>query len=157
MNRTIEYIVECADPDCTTLVKTTSHKKRVLCPDCRREHQRLTSLRKRQRAMEEKNQEIYDPDLALEKKLDSAEYCIQYDASPEEESFPREARITTQELDLLLKNKHLPGGSLVCQLRTQSLYQVIYDSKFGKLILKFLLVVSLCCERAVFARLIESA
>lgn len=124
MHRTKEYIIECADPDCTARVRTTSHRREKLCPACKAKHQAAYQERARRRA-EEDQTEQYDPDVALDRKLQKCQYAIQYDAAPEEESFPKGARMTRQELLQLLRDESIHPGSLVQNLKTQQVKKVI--------------------------------
>jgi hypothetical protein len=140
MHRTIEYVIECADPHCTARVVTTSHKKNVLCPDCREKRRRARQRRRaEEKALRKRNgaeEKTYDPDTWLEKKLDGADYCIVHDAGPPEESFPENARITGEELKSLLDNAYLEPGSLVYHLSCSQLHLVAQCQQTGKLHLK---------------------
>jgi hypothetical protein len=126
------HIVECADPYCTNRVKTTSTKKVKLCPDCAAQHAKIWTRRAIRKRKMRGAYAPFDPDEALDKKLCAAEFLIQYDAAPEEESFPKDARITRQELKILLKHRYLRPGSLVLERRTQEVYQVTVCQRSGR-------------------------
>jgi hypothetical protein len=136
MHRTIEYVIECADPNCTARVVTTSHKKNVLCPECREERRRARNQRRAaENAAKEK---AYDPDTSLNKKLETAEYCILHDAGPPEESFPYDARFTREELNGLLDNAYLAPGSLVFRRSCGDVLLVTRCRQTAKLHLKLI-------------------
>ena len=136
MHRTIEYHIECADPDCKARVVTTSHRKNVLCPACREKRRRARRRRRAEEKAASAGESRYDPDLWLDKKLDGAEYCILHDAGPPDESFPENARITGEELKSLLENAYLEPGSLIYHFSCSQLHLVARCQQTGKLHLK---------------------
>ncbi len=122
-------IAQCASIDCGCTFATRSKNSIQYCPACRKKR-----IRESQRSFKEaKRPKGYDlshnPDFALGKKLDNAEFSVLHDAGPEEAAFRRGARLTTYEVHYLLKYESIAADSVLMHTETRRCHRVIRDAR----------------------------
>ena len=127
-------IVQCASTGCSRTFATRSNNPVQYCPDCR-----IARIRESQRRFEEDERpedldRFHDPDYALNKKLDSAEFSVLYDAGPKDAAFHAGARLTDLEVLGLLQEEYIAPNSLFINTQTGRCHRVIRDSR-GRLAL----------------------
>ena len=84
----------CAPAGCMRRVETRSRREAQFCPDSRAERKRESSQWLEDQKRDRQPGQHQDPDLALSKKLDEAEFEVVEDAGPEEGAFRPGARLT---------------------------------------------------------------
>ena len=77
---------------------------------------------------------LHDPEYVLDKKLESADFSILYDAGPEDAAFESGARFTGLELHYLLQQEAIAIGSIFIHNETRRCHRVVRNSR-GRLVL----------------------
>ena len=120
-------IVECASVDCARAFATWSNASVQYCPDCRRGRIRRSQRRFEESEREQHPEGMYNPDDALNQKLESAAFSLHYDAGPQDAAFHPGARFTELEVHYLLEQQYIavdsifiynPTGRGECALRS---------------------------------------
>jgi hypothetical protein len=111
-------LVECASVDCARTFPTRSLHRVQYCPACREKRKWLSRLPYKELEDEIAEELIHDPDFALNKKLDEAEFSILLDAGPEDIAFRRGARFTYQEVRYLLQYESIAVDSVLVHTQT---------------------------------------
>ena len=124
-------IVQCASVDCARAFATWSNASVQYCPVCRSARIRESQRRYEESEREECPDRIYDPDDALNLKLESAAFSLHYDAGPEEEAFHPGARFTELEGHYLLEQQNIAVDSIFIHNPTGRRHRVVRNGHGG--------------------------
>lgn len=78
---------------------------------------------------------VHDPELALDLKLDEAEFAVLHDTGPEGEAYRPGARLTYIEVQFMLKHESLAVNSLLVDVESQRRHRVL-RGRYGRLVLE---------------------
>jgi hypothetical protein len=118
-------LVQCASVDCARTFPTRSLHRVQYCPACREKRKWKSRLPYKELEEEIAEELIHDPDFALNKKLDEAEFSILLDAGPEDIAFRRGARFTYQEVQYLLQYESIAVDSVLIHTQSNRRHRVI--------------------------------
>jgi hypothetical protein len=121
--------VQCASAGCARTFPTRSGHLVQYCPHCRKKRDRASRLRYLEDQWEDPVDLIHDPEHALNRKLDEAEFSVHHDAGPPDAAFRRGARLTYQELHYLLKYESIAVDSVLIDTQTSRRHRVIRGSQ----------------------------
>jgi hypothetical protein len=122
-------LVECASVDCARTFPTRSRHHVHYCPRCRAKRDLASRLRYLEEQWEIPEDLVHDPEHALNKKLDEAEFSVHHDAGPQDAAFRRGARLTYQEVHYLLKYESIAVDSVLLDTQTGCRHRVIRGSQ----------------------------
>lgn len=106
-------------------VETRSRGEVAYCPDRKAERKRESSQWLEDQKRDREPGQHQDPDLALNKKLDEAEFEVVEDAGPEEGAFRPGARLTYYEIFYMLKSECIAVNSVLMDVESQRRHQVL--------------------------------
>lgn len=106
-------------------VETRSRGEVAYCPDRTAERKRESSQWFEDQKRDREPGQHHDADLALNQKLDGAEFEVIEDAGPEEGAFRPGARLTYYEIFYMLKNEGIAVNSVLLDVESQRRHRVL--------------------------------